>query len=253
MLKNIRTSIILVLAIINFFGFILFCITLSNYYGEPKTSKQSPFSIDYDRVKEQNVSIYDNNKKNQTLNSNNNINRNKIFKYKKNLNLRKLYDKYSFSYYSSFYKESLLILNLIFLYFCFNLILSFFVGENECKNCCCSDCHCGGSDCNCNNSSGGNGGEIIVCLILIIILILIYFLTKLCGKHLSRFISISSFIIINFLILIISFIYIAIDDDSAIKYNIAISSILFICNVLGISLPNFKKCENLTYKSSIAP
>lgn len=246
MLKNIRSSIILGLVIINLIGFISFFITMSNYYGKPKASKILQYSTNYYNVKEKNASIYDNNKKNQTLNSNIIKNRPQKFEYTKNLNLRKLY-RYNNSF-SSFYQSSLLILNLIFLYFCLNLISSFLVGDNECQNCCCGNCDCRG-DCNCSNSSGGNGGEILVCLILLFILIIIYFSTKLCGKHLSRYISLSFIIIINFSILIISLIYLSIDDDSVIKSNILISSILLICNALGISLPNCKKCENLTYKS----
>ena len=242
MVKNIRSSIILGLVIINLIGFISFCINMSNYYGKPKTSKKSSYSTDYYNVKEKTVSIYDNNKKNQTLNSYNIKNRPQIFEYKKNLNLRKLY-RYNNSF-SSFYQDSLLILNLIFLYFCFILISSFLVGDNECRNCC--GCNCRG-DCSCSNSRN-SGGELCVCLVLLIFLIIIYFSTKICGKHLSRYISLSFIIIINFFIFIMSFIYLSIDEDSSIKFNIVISLVLLICNVLGISLPNCKKCENLTYK-----
>jgi len=245
MLKNIRSSLILGLVIINLIGFILFCITISNFYGEPKSKIKAQYSKDYYRLNEKNTSIYDNNKNNQTFNSNINKNSPQKFESTKNLNLRKLY---KYKYFNSFYKESLLILNLIYLYFCLSLISSFFVGDNESRNCCCHKCDC--SNCSCSNSNGGNGGELLVVLFLIFILIIIYFSTKLCGKHLSRYISLSFIIIINFSILIISFIHLSFYDDSEIKFNIIISFILLICNVLGISLPNFKKCENLAYKNN---
>lgn len=248
MLKNIRTSIIVGLVIINLIGFISFCITISNYDGELKTSKAtSSYSTNYYGVNENNVSIYDNYKKNQTLTSNNIINRNQKNWYTKNSNLRKLY-KYRYKHsFNSFYQSVVLILNLIFLYFCLNLISSFLVGESECRNCCNCDCG-GGCNCSCNNS-GGNGGELLICLIIIFIFIIIYYSTKLCGKHLSRYISLSFIILINSIILFISFIYLTIDEDPTIKSNIIISFILLVCNVLGISLPNCKNCDNLTYKS----
>ena len=235
MVQKIRTSIIVMLTIINFIGvFSLFlCITS---YGAKGTNK--PYHkrnlLDNFNLNDKNILEYEMTLKN---NSNYNIKKNRKLSYKNPL----LY----------FYNNSILILTLIYLFFCITLVFSFCIDDNECECHCCRCCQggCGHCDCNCNcNNNGGNDAvALIACLIIILIFIVIYYLTKLCGKHLSRYISLSFISFINFAIIILSLILPDLADLN-IKYMIIISSILFLLNVLGILLPNFKKCEKLRYK-----
>ena len=229
MAQKIRTSIIVILTIINFIGVISIFCCISLYKITPNNSIR-------------NIS---------KVNNNNYINENvlessKIFNLTENMKSRQLSYKRRFSYSFSFYYNSIILMNLIFLCFCFNIIISFSVGDNECSNCgCCRDCRC-----DCNTNSGQNGA--IVCLLMIFILLITFYLNKLCGKHLSRYISLSFITIINFFIIVISLIHLD-EDPKSIQYTILISTILFICNSLGLILPNLKKCEKLRYKSKSLP
>ena len=235
--QKIRTSIIVILTIINIIGVIFIFITISSYEAN---------SHKYER-------------KLSKINKNDNNNNINILKYLKINNSTKLNQSKKSSYSpsfasSSFYSDSILLLNYIFLYFCINLLISFAIGESECYNCnCCACCSCccrggcgGNCDCNCNNVRNGN--EIIICIVFMIIIFILYYSVKICGKHLSRFISLSFIIIINSLIIFISLAHLN-EDSNIIKCNLLISTFLFICNLLGFMLPNFKKCENLRYKS----
>ena len=232
MAQKIRTSIIVILTILNFIGVISIFYCISLYKIIPNNSIR-------------NIS---------KVNNNNYINENeleysKIINSTENMKSRQLSYKRRSSYSFSFYYNSIILMNLIFLYFCFNLIISFPIGDNECCNCCsrgCRDCNC---DCNSNN---GDSGSIIICLLIIFILLIIFYLNKLCGKHLSRYISLSFITIINFFIIIISLIHLN-EDPKSIQYTILISTILFLCNSLGLILPNLKKCEKLRYKSKSLP
>ena len=163
-----------------------------------------------------------------------------------------------------FYYNSLYILCFIFLYLCCTLLVSFTIGDNECCRCtCCSCCDCcdccnccsqGGGvpncDCNCNNCSDNCGSCLICCLIFIFIIVIIYYSTKLCGKRVSRYISLSFISFINLVIFFISLISIDCDinDNSNIIFGLYISLFLCISNFLGLVLPNFEKCKNLRYQ-----
>ena len=217
---KIRSTIIVSLTIINFIGIILLFSSIFNDNAKDIHRKEKI---------SRNVIILP-----TYLNSTNNINDAKY--------ISKL------SFFPS-YKKTIIILELINLYFCFTLLFSFIVGENECDDCCCGcckHCGCGNCDCNCSNSRDGEGG-IIFLLIMIIIILLMYFLTKLCGKHLSRYISLSFISLNNFLIILMSLISFTSYEQNNINYNISVSSFLFICNFFGIILPNLNNCENLRY------
>lgn len=257
MVKNISSSIILGLTFINFIGILSIFISLSNYnsryYYYRKLEEISEFK---NNLRGNYKKIYI---KEEKINKKDNINNytyynedefkmlkiNNTNYSQKNLQLRKL-RKIN----HSFYYNAILALNFIYLYFCFNLVSSFLIGDDECPRCC---CNCNG-DCNCSNSrNGGNGGaELLVCLILIFIVLMIYYSTKFCGKHLSRYISLSFIIIINFLIFILSLFFLF-QKETTIKINIFISLILLIFNSLGIILPNLKQCDNLVYKYIPSP
>lgn len=227
--QKISTSIISILTIINFIGIIIIFISISQYNSSNFHKRRIPQN-------NYNYTYYNEKKyKSFEINNTNSIYEEKEIKMKS-------------SYYSPFYKNYLnliLALNLLLFYFCFSLLFSFCIGDNECEcnNCCCRGC--GTGDCNCG--SGDNGNGLIFCLIIIIIIAIIYFSTKLCGKHSSRYISLSFISLIHFSIIIISLISLNV-GDSTIKYNIIISTFYFICNLLGMILPNLKKCENLRYE-----
>ena len=231
MAQKIRTSIIVILTILNFIGVISIFYCISLYKIIPNNSIRNISKVN----------------KNNYINENE-LESSKIINSTENMKSKLLYKKLS-SYSSSFYYNSIILMNLIFLCFCFNLIISFAIGDSECCNCCsggCRDCNC---DCNSNN---GDSGSIIICLLMIFILLIIFYLNKLCGKHLSRYISLSFITIINFFIIIISLIHLN-EDPKSIQYTILISTILFLCNSLGLILPNLKKCEKLRYKSKSLP
>ncbi len=103
------------------------------------------------------------NEKKIKLNKNNT---NQFINKEKEKRARKL--SYNFFFNSSYY-NSILFLNLLFLYFCFNLLFSFLVGDNECEQCCCHCCRGGSCDCNCNCNNNGDGNGILVCIILILL------------------------------------------------------------------------------------
>ena len=103
-------------------------------------------------------------------------------KIKKNLSYSSPFSK---NYYISVFTLNLLLIN-----FFFSLLFSFCIGDNECQNnkCCCrSNCNGGFGDCNCSYEDNRNG--LLACLIILLIIAIIYFSTKLCGRHSSRYIS----------------------------------------------------------------
>ena len=235
MLKKIRTSIIALLTIINFIGIILLFSSILNYNEKRISKREISDGL-------QKFPIYFNKKQIQILQVNNT-------NYTKEAKLKNLSNKKPSLI--SYYFDFTIIFVLLYLYFCMTLIFSFMVQESECNNCCCGCCKndCSSVDCNCNCGNGDRG--ILFFLIIIFIIILIYYSTKIVGKHLSRYISLSFISIINFFIIITSLISLVYDDQASIKYNLFISSILFLCNIMGIILPNLNICKNLRYKENL--
>ena len=240
MVQKIRTCVIVILTIIDFIGIISIFISLSMYKENHLYYRKK-----FNEISKNNTHLEEN-----YMNAHfNNIGTKEKIKFKEIIKKNNNYNNnLKLSYHSSFYYDSILLLNVLFLFFLFHLLISFIVGDNECCNCCQRGCNNNSNcDCNCNNSQGNGGVELIVWIIIICIVFIIYFLTKLCGKHLARYISLYFISFINFLIFFISVISIG-EGGINIIINIIISLILFLCNLLGTILPNLKKCENLRYK-----
>ena len=236
MVQKIKSSIITLLTILNIIGIILIFISISQYndsYSYKRRISEKKYNYTYFNEKKYKLS--------QANNTNN------ILKEKQ---IKKKLSPYSFS---KNYYITIFTLNLVLIYFCLSLLFSFCVGDNECEcnngccRCCCNG-ECGGCDC----SRNGDGSGVLACLILIIIIVIIYFSTKLCGKHLSRYISLSFISLIYFSIFLISLLSFN-EDNPIIKYNILISTSYLICNLSGMILPNIKQCQNLRYESNPPP
>ena len=147
------------------------------------------------------------------------------------------------------------------------LISSFYLTENECCNiesqeelglgccigCCLCDgcCDCRGSgDCDCNGGGGDSIGGIIIGYLFILVFIALYYILKSCGKHVSRYFSITFLFINNLIILYLSSVSIyefGYSDAGLIFPICIISGLLVVSNFLGLLLPNLSCCKNLTY------
>lgn len=163
----------------------------------------------------------------------------------------------------------IIIIEVLTIFFTCILISSFCLTKNECCNresqeelglgCCIGcylcdcDCHSSGrsNDCNCNNSGGGDAGAaILILLLFILVFVALYFILKACGKHVSRYFSITFLFINNLIILYLSSvtIYELGYSDSGLIFPICfISGLLVVSNFLGLLLPNLSCCKNLTY------
>lgn len=227
MIKYIRTSVILAITIINFIGIIIYFISLSKYYENTNVYKRKLQIIPTNFITklDNNINL-------------DNTSHNKLRKLKQ---------------YSSFYYKRVLILNLLFIYFGINLIISFCIGEYEFENQCCN-CNCNSGwnfNLSRNNYYGHRSGAVIFIFILLVFVLMVGFI-KFCGKHLSRYISILFVICINFIILILSLDSKEIKNKS-VKINIINSLFLFLLNILVIIFPNLKNFKIFTYKFNRSP
>ena len=194
----------------------------------------------------------------------------KILKNRSSQKIRKLES-------SSFDNEAkivyILLLSCLGIVFSILLMFSFCLDTNECCNreaqdelgmgcciyCLCCDCRCessGSNDCNCNSSGGNNDGAaaLLILLLVIIVFIILYFAIKACGKHVSRYIAITSEFLLNLAIMILAIMYHCNDPQTQNgPAIIAVSGVLFICNFLGILLPNLSCCLNLRYGYKPSP
>ena len=146
--------------------------------------------------------------------------------------------------------------NVFFLYECCtsdpNANREFAVGSCYGTCVCCNDCggRNGKSDCKCEG--GGDCGEgglaLIVCLVILLAFIATYFLLKACGKHISRFISVAFLALADLAIVVMS-IMIGMDYtfNTYTSMTLSLTLIGFICNLLGIILPNISTCQKLRY------
>lgn len=226
MVQKIRTSIIVILSIVNIFC--IFAIFLLN---------TNLFDV-YQYKKDINYNPENLNKFN-TTNS-----------YNQFYNKRKLYHKY-YSYDSSSYFIIILTLNCLAVFFWIFLISSFCYGEKECG--CERGCsNCGSNNCNCAYNNNGDAGKAaLASLIFLGFILIIYYSLKKCGKHIVRYIVLASMGIINFCILIFSLLVINNYNLYHIFPIMVVSGISIISNFLAILLPNIKSCENLRYQDSI--
>ena len=226
MLQKIRTSMIVILSILNILSIIAIFILISNDHKDLK------YEYDTERFDSNNKYM---NKYNSTYYYNNN----------NHIPIR----NYFFD--TSSYFTSIIILNSLSLFFWFLLIFSFCTGESECYcdgNCCsgsCGNCSCN----NCNNDAE-TGKLILVCMVFVCLILLIYYSLKCLGKHLSRYVSISSTAFIDLCILFLSMLLFYGRNDQLL-YIMICSGISFVINILTILLPNLKSCEILRFKSRI--
>ena len=219
---------IVILSIINILSIIAIFILISHDYGDLKYEYDT---LRYDYNNE------NRNKLNSTYSHNNkNINHIPIRNY--------FFD-------TSSYLSSIIILNSLSLFFWLLLICSFCSGESECYcegSCCSGSCgNCNG--CNCSNN-GETGQAALVCLVFICLILIIYYALKCCGKHLARYISISSTAFIHLCILFFSMLVFDGRNNQLLQIMIC-SGISFVINILTILLPNLSSCEILRFKSRI--
>lgn len=227
MLNKIKTSIIVLLVILNLICVVGIYVLIS--FNSDK--------LDYK---------YGKYKLNSYNNFNNNYNVSNL--YYNNVGNQKYLDRIIFLDYSVYF-GAILTINSLSLFLWFLLLGSFCVGEREC------DCNCNGScdGCNCNNcTTNGNdaGKAALVCLVLVCLILMIYYSLKCCGKHLSRHISIICYIFNNFCIFALSLLMIRGNNDEIILIMI-ISGISFLVNLLALVLPNIKFCKRLRLHSRV--
>ena len=172
-------------------------------------------------------------------------------------NIRQLTSDYEFQE-----APFLIIGSLIGIFFTFILMFSFCIEKNECCNreasdelgiscciwcICCEDCECKGcKDCECK-CEGGNGSGLIICALIIIIFVLLYFILKACGKHISRYVAITVEFLINLCILFLALMYSQKEISGFFPVIYAFSGFLALANFLGLLLPNLSCCLSLTY------
>lgn len=181
---------------------------------------------------------------------------------KSSKNLRKLD-----SYYDVHEDTYLIIVSFVSIFFTLVLMISFCLDKNECctsdtreelgLGCCiycicCDDCerrnrnrNCNG-DCNCNCGGGDERGLLII-FFIVIIFVLIFFAIKACGKHVSRYISISAIFLCNVAIFVLTLMYAEKENSDYFPIILTISGVLAFANFLGVLLPNLSCCLSLTY------
>lgn len=129
----------------------------------------------------------------------------------------------------------------------------------ECLDSCCNSfskcCNCSSQDCKCDCGDCGEGGLIILPIILAIGAIvglsyLTYFLTKKCGKHISRNISLIIIGIINLSIICLLLLE---KKESVVYVSLSISGFISISNILSIIISNYKyfQCCRYGYHSNL--
>ena len=165
-------------------------------------------------------------------------------------------------------QNSIIYIELLSIFITCILISSFCLTKNECCNresreelglgCCIGcylcdcDCHSSGGigDCNCNDGGGEAGALLLIVILFVLVFVALYFILKACGKHVSRYFSITFLLINNLIILYLSSlsIYEFGYSDAGLIFPICfISGLLVVSNFLGLLLPNLSCCKNLTY------
>lgn len=170
---------------------------------------------------------------------------------------------------SSEFDKMILYVDICSIFFLMILMFSFCLTENECctsdtnanrefavGSCygtcvCCNECGNGRGDCKCEGGGGGGGDAglaLLVCLIVLLAFIAIFFILKACGKHISRFISVAVLALAD-LAIVIMCIMIGMDYkfNTYTSMTLLLGLIGFICNLLGIILPNLGACQKLRY------
>ena len=183
-----------------------------------------------------------------------------------NKKLRKLddYDDYKLKKDEIFYAIGV---DTLGIFFTFVLMFSFCLDKNECCDrnsqddlgwCClycfvCCDCHCNCSskDCDCKGGNGNDGAvALLVLLIVIIVFVGIFYAITACGKHLSRYISITVEVVVDLAIMILISMFDDLETDACkSKFSViyTICGILALCNLLSLIIPNLSFGEYFRY------
>jgi hypothetical protein len=153
-------------------------------------------------------------------------------------------------------------INFFTFYLCFCLFISFFIEENECGCSCCDEpCNfkcedlCKDESDKSNDPCGNCLMGVIYFLAIIVLIILLgfiygtYFLTKMCGKHVSRYITLGIISFNNIIICIFCFLIIK-EKEPIIYTIIGISGFIVLSNILWMILNRLcKKKESKIYMS----
>ncbi len=139
-------------------------------------------------------------------------------------------------------------INFFTFYLCFCLFISFFIEENECGCSCCDDpckftCEdlCKDESDKSNDACGNCLMGVIKFLVLLVLIIILgfiyvtYFLTKMCGKYASRYITLGIISCNNIIICIFCFLIIK-EKEPIIYITIGISGLIVLSNILWILL-----------------
>lgn len=116
----------------------------------------------------------------------------------------------------------------------------------KCVLCQCGCCS-GGKDCKCDCKGGKDGAVLYLCIILLALLIIIgffyslFFFLKICGKHISRIVSLIINSIVNLSIVIIC-LFLLEEKKITIYIIISISGFIFISNILALLFVNCCEC-----------
>ena len=237
-MQKIRTSIIVILAILNFI-----C-PITMYF----LSKLDTNNYDYD----DNTFEY------------NPINHHYAFQNRNNITNSYYRNKYNDDYYnkenlitSTLYLGCLLTLNTLCLFFWLILISSFCVGETECCDCCygnnsnCCNCDCSSYHCDCSGSNNECGKFALVLMIFACIIVIVYYSLKCCGKHIARYISIISTIFINACIFVVSLLVLSDRNYDQVLRILIVSGFSIFVNSLSVILPNIKSCKKFRFRNRL--
>ena len=147
-------------------------------------------------------------------------------------------------------------INFFSFYLCFSLFISFFIDENEGGRSCCDDpckfiCEdlCKDESDKSNDACGNCIMGVITYLVITVLIIIVgfifgtFFLTKMCGKHAARYITLGIISCNNIVICIFCFLIIK-EKEPIIYIIIGISGLIVLSNFLWIILNRFLCKEN---------
>ena len=255
MASSIKSSFVFFLFIINVIGVTFIYLFL--YYYSYDTKKRSLKEIEKINHKNNNLKISNeillNNEKNNNLENLHNNTYSYSKKDKFNTNYKVKLKKRRLSYRFSDFYFVILVLNSLSAFFCLIVLFSFFVKNDERINCCyrstsgfhffCFGYYRCDHDLICFENNRGQGFFLLMIFLMVIFFffISIFFIAKFLGKNLSRYISLVSFIIFNFIKILKCVSYINDNNNNFYSKSILIiSAVLLIFNISGVLLPNLK-------------
>ena len=265
MASRIKSSFVFILFIINVIGVTIIYLVL--YYYTYDTKKRKLKEIEKIKLKHNNLKITNqillNNKKiNPLENLHNNTypNSNKD-KVSNNLKVKLTKRRLSYRFINDFYFV-IMLLNSLSAFFCLIVLFSFFVKNDDRINCCyrstsgfhflCFGYYRCDHDLICFENNRGQGFFLLMIFLMIFFFFFmsIFFIAKFLGKNISRYMSLISFIILNFIMILkcVSLMNDTGNDNIYSKNILIISAVLLIFNILGVLLPNLKCFKILRYE-----